>query len=143
MIRDLAELGAYGILATILVAASLSPAQDTQIAPSSATARASAVTASGSALAARGQQLFSAKGCVGCHAHAAVPGSHMAIGPDLTGLPERAGSWLPGQDALAYVRQSIRDPGRFVVPGYSGVAMPDLDLSDSEIDALVAFLLPR
>ncbi len=143
MIRDLAELGAYGAFATMLVAASLSPAQDIQIAPSSATARASAVMASGAALEARGRQLFSAKGCVGCHTHATVAGSHMAIGPDLTGLPERAGSRVQGQDAVAYVRQSIREPGRFVVPGYSGVAMPDLHLSDIELDALVAFVLRR
>ncbi len=48
-----------------------------------------------------------------------------------------------------YVRQSLVEPQAYVVPGYGRSAndpdaplMPKLDLSQAELDALVAFLLP-
>jgi len=51
---------------------------------------------------------------------------------------------VPGLSAEAYVRESIREPGAFVVPGYAGMEMPQLGLTDAEIDAVVAILLtPR
>ncbi len=133
MIRAVTELAAYGTLAVLLTMASLSPSP--QAAASTATR--AAPTSS------RGEQIFRTKGCVGCHTHAAVSGAHMQVGPDLTALAERAGARVSGLDAAAYVRQSIRVPSAFIVPGYAAVSMPDLRLTDDEIDALVAFLLPR
>ncbi|MGH2379264.1 MAG: c-type cytochrome [Candidatus Limnocylindria bacterium] len=88
----------------------------------------------------RGLALFYAKGCVTCHRKAGLEGGH-AIGPDLTGLAERAATRRPGLSAEAYVRESLRAPTAFTVPGYREGAMPDLALSDAEIDALTAFLL--
>ncbi|MFN8512914.1 MAG: c-type cytochrome [Thermomicrobiales bacterium] len=82
--------------------------------------------------AAYGQQLFSAKGCAQCHHHAAVPGSgkygggYPGAAPDLTnrpGDPEYQRAWLRDPQALK-----------------PATAMPNLGLSDGEIDALVAFL---
>jgi cytochrome c oxidase subunit 2 len=64
----------------------------------------------------------------------------MQVGPNLTGLADRAGTRAPGLDARAYVRESIREPGAVRVPDYTAV-MPDLGLSDDEIDSLTAFLL--
>lgn len=87
--------------------------------------------------------LFAAKGCVGCHTHAAFPGAHMQVGPDLTDLRTRASGRVAGMTAEGYVRQSLRSPSAFVVPGYTTVAMPDLHLTDPEIEALAAFLLWR
>jgi mono/diheme cytochrome c family protein len=133
MFRAAAELAVYGVFAVLLTAASLSPG------PESAASSASAV----SATPPRGEQLFRAKGCIGCHTHAAVSGARMQIGPDLTDLAARAADRVAGLDADAYVRQSLRTPSAFIVPGYTSVAMPDLQLTDAEIDALVAFLLAR
>jgi len=64
----------------------------------------------------------------------------MQIGPDLTHVADRAATRVAGLDAPAYVRQSIREPGAYRVPGYPAV-MPNLGLSDSDIDSLIAFLL--
>jgi cytochrome c oxidase subunit 2 len=82
--------------------------------------------------AAYGKQLFSAKGCAQCHYHAAVPGSgkfsnaYPGPAPDLTNRPGDP----------AYQRAWLRDP-RAIKPT---TTMPNLNLSDAEIDALVAFL---
>jgi cytochrome c1 len=82
--------------------------------------------------AAYGKQLFSAKGCAQCHGHAAILGSgkfsnaYPGNAPDLTarpGDPEYQRAWL-------------RDP-KAIKPT---TTMPNLLLSDVEIDALVAFL---
>jgi hypothetical protein len=45
--------------------------------------------------------------------------------------------------AEEYIRQSILDPGAFVVPGYQDSMPRDLgrDLSPTDLDALVAYLL--
>lgn len=91
----------------------------------------------------RGRALFSAKGCVSCHAKAGEPHPIAAVGPDLTDLAPRAGSRKPGMSAEAYVHESIKAPSAFIVPGYGSATfgMPDLGLSDDEIASLAAFLL--
>lgn len=85
-----------------------------------------------------GSAVFTARGCSGCHA---IDGAGGGIGPDLTNLAARAGDRVPGLDAEAYVRQSIRQPEAFVAPPFQGVRMPTLALSDAEMDALAAYLL--
>ena len=126
-IRAVLELVTYGAAAVLLTAAALFPTP--------------ATNDPGSPLASRGAQLFAAKGCIGCHAHASVPGARMEVGPDLTAVASRAGSRVAGLTAEAYVRQSLRAPGAYVVGGYTTARMPDLQLTDVEIDALTAFLL--
>lgn len=91
------------------------------------------------------------KGCVGCHSKQGETTSGVNVGPDLTvrsavcevcGLAARAATRREGMSAEAYVRESLHTPSAFVVPGYGGTArMPDLRLSEAEIDALAAFLL--
>lgn len=143
MLRSIAELAVYATLAVLLTAASL--------APQSGTAASSAPTTSGTVNQPtvtgnreRGALLFAVKGCVGCHTHAAVPNALMRVGPDLTALADRAATRVSGLEARAYVRQSLREPGAYLVPGYTTVAMPDLHLTDEEIESLSAFLLsPR
>jgi cytochrome c551/c552 len=91
---------------------------------------------------ASGAQLFLAKGCVGCHEAPGHRGT-ISVGPALTGLRERAGGRVPGLGADAYVRQSVRQPQAYVVPGFEdgSVRMPTLAVSDAELDALVDYLL--
>jgi cytochrome c2 len=78
--------------------------------------------------AAYGRALFQAKGCNGCHTHNDVnPGSGIAVGPELSSRtydPEFLSSWL-------------KDPAA-VRPG---TQMPNLRLSEPEIEALIAFLV--
>lgn len=80
----------------------------------------------------RGRRLFVAKGCVSCHLHRAVAGSGTyAVGPELTERPL----------APDYLARFLADPS--VSPSNRGRgdgAMPDLELDQAEIGALVAFL---
>ena len=48
----------------------------------------------------------------------------------------------PGLSAQEYIRQSVLDPGAYVVPGYQDSMPRDLgrDLSPTDLDALVAYL---
>lgn len=146
MLRSIAELAAYGTFAALLTAASFSPVT-VQEASSASTSNA-ATTISTTTLerpsiltTERGALLFATKGCIGCHMHAAFPNSRIQIGPDLTGLPLQAGLRVAGLDARGYVRQSLREPGRYrAASNYTGV-MPDLKLTDKDVEALTAFLL--
>ena len=140
MLRSIAELAAYGMLAALLLAASLG-LQGGDATSSAQTVKDIAHTPAPIATRDRGALLFSAKGCVGCHTHAALPNARLQIGPDLTGLPDRAATRVTGLDAGAYVRQSLRQPQAFIVSGYTSIRMPDLHLTDDEIESLTAFLL--
>jgi mono/diheme cytochrome c family protein len=75
-----------------------------------------------------GRALFSAKGCVACHMYSTISNSIPGpiLGPNLTG-------YRPEPD---FTRRWLRDP-RAVRPD---AQMPNLDLSDAEIEALIVFL---
>jgi cytochrome c oxidase subunit 2 len=84
----------------------------------------------------QGQQLFTAKGCVGCHSlnPPATPG---LIGPNLHHIGSRtyiaAGTLKNTDENLA---KWLHDPQAWKL----GVLMPNLQLKDDEVAALVAFL---
>ena len=139
MLRSIAELAAYGTFAVLLTAASLAP-QAGNAAGSALTDSNAAGQRAPSLTTGRGSLLFATKGCTGCHMHASFPNARMQVGPDLTAVAERAGTRVAGLDAGAYIHQSLRSPGAYRVAGYSAV-MPDLGLTDEEIDSLTAFLL--
>lgn len=128
-------LGAGLLLVGLATAGStLVPAGD-----ASATARPAARVA-GTSDVERGRTLFFVKGCVSCHWKEQRPVAE--VGPDLRGLASRAAARRPGMSAEAYVRESIRTPSAFIVPGFEGaVRMPDLHLTDDEIDAVTVYLL--
>ena len=76
-----------------------------------------------------GRALFSAKGCVTCHRHGAIPGSGQLGGgdvPDLTNYAVNAD----------FLRTWLKDP-RAIRPS---TWMPNLELKQDEIEALIAFL---
>jgi hypothetical protein len=76
----------------------------------------------------RGRRLFAAKGCVTCHAHSAVP-APPGFAPNLS-APRLA---------PAFLQAFLADPS--IKPRtMPNAQMPDLDLADGEITALVAFL---
>jgi mono/diheme cytochrome c family protein len=140
MLRSIAELAVYGAVAALLTAASLAP--ETGRPASSATTGNGAGEDRTAVIASdRGALLFATKGCIGCHTHEAFPNARMQFGPDLTGLPERAATRVAGIDAAAYVRQSLREPETYRVSGGYTTVMPDLDLTDEQIESLTAFLL--
>ncbi len=79
-------------------------------------------------------------GCVTCHS---LSPDQVLVGPSLATIGSDAASRVDGLDAEAYVRQSIVDPGAYVVEGFANNLMPNWGqiLSDSEVSALVAYLL--
>ena len=89
--------------------------------------------------ATRGLRLFTIKGCNGCHLHEGVNDGRI-YGPDLTGK----------RFAPEYLRKFLADPSITPAPEvvcsrdryYCGspYAMPNLNLKDAEIEALVAFI---
>jgi cytochrome c2 len=77
----------------------------------------------------RGRRLFVAKGCVTCHLHRDVSGSGVvAVGPDLTSR----------RLAPEYLQRFLADPSMIG----SANQMPNLNLKQAEIAALIAFLNP-
>ena len=92
-----------------------------------------------------GADLFQAKGCATCH-NGPDTQARIAVGPPLDRAPEWAGQRRPGMTAAAYLAESIERPAVFISPAFHGdggptTGMPELVLSDAEIDALVAYLL--
>ena len=70
----------------------------------------------------------------------------VGIGPDLSDAASWAGDRRPGMSAEDYVAESVRTPGAFISPAFQPIggpteAMPLLDVSDAELDALVRYLL--
>ena len=89
-----------------------------------------------------GKQVFASNGCGGCHKLAAA-GSSGTVGPSLDNLVADAAKYAKGKAAADYIRESILDPGAFVVPGFPKGTMPDTfkQLSKDQVDALVQFLV--
>jgi len=95
------------------------------------------------------QAAFAAAGCGGCHNIPGVPNAVGQVGPNLINIGNDAASRVAGQDAEAYLQESILDPNAFIAPECpngecpAGVMPPNMDqrLSEQEIDLIVAHLL--
>ena len=100
-----------------------------------------ALATAGLAQAKTGEQIFTAAGCAGCHTFSPA-GSNGTIGPNLNDLKAAAAKFGKGKTPEEYVRESILDPGAFLVPGFSN-AMPSFKgrLTDKQIQTLIDYLL--
>jgi mono/diheme cytochrome c family protein len=100
-----------------------------------------ALASAGLAQAKSGEQIFTAAGCAGCHEFAPA-GSTGNIGPSLDEMKTQAGKIEPGKSAEQYIRESLEDPGAFVVEGFPN-AMPSFKgrLTDEQIQALIDYVL--
>jgi cytochrome c oxidase subunit II len=90
--------------------------------------------------AAAGKALFTSNGCGGCHTFKPA-GSGGKVGPDLDNLEADAKKADKGPVPV-YTKQSIEDPGAYVVPGFPNGVMPPYKgkLTDAQINDLVNFL---
>ena len=96
----------------------------------------------------RGKQSYDKLGCNACHA---IAGQGGTTGPDQTHLAANAAQRIKdpsykgnASDAAGYIRESIIQPGAYIVPGFPDNIMPTTfghQLSAQELDDLVAFLL--
>ena len=102
-----------------------------------------ALASAGLAQAKTGEQIFTAAGCAGCHTFGPA-NSTGTIGPNLNQLKTEAANIEKGKTADQYIRESIEDPGAFIVKGYPN-AMPSFKgrLTDAQIKALIDFLLQK
>lgn len=91
-----------------------------------------------SPLATAGREVALSEGCVACHGNRGEGG----VGPPWIGL---AGSTVELEDGravtadAAYLRRAIVDPQADIVAGMT-VRMPVNELTDGEVDALIAYI---
>jgi cytochrome c oxidase subunit 2 len=86
-------------------------------------------------LATQGQELFRTRGCVGCHAVQGV-GTAGRAGPALTNIASR--DQIAG--IMPYDTTNMRGWLRNPAEVKPGTRMPNLNLTEEELDALVAYL---
>jgi mono/diheme cytochrome c family protein len=89
-----------------------------------------------------GRLVFVQMGCIGCHTVAGL--SEATTGPVLDGVATRGETRKDGYTAEDYIRESILDPGAYVVEGFDNGLMPVIfgeTISEEDLDNLVAFLL--
>jgi cytochrome c553 len=90
---------------------------------------------------ARGRQVYRAMGCASCH-EGSLFNLFRPVGPPLGEIGLVGGKRIPGMSAEDYIRQSLIDPGAYLVPGYPD-SMPRgqaQGLSPEDLAALVAYL---
>ena len=90
---------------------------------------------------ARGRQVYRTLGCATCH-EASISNLFRPVGPPLDRVGSLAEKRVPGTSAEDYLRQSIADPGSYLVPGYPDSMPRGLagGLSGEDLAALVAYL---
>jgi mono/diheme cytochrome c family protein len=107
-------------------------------------------TTNGTDLVAQGKAIYTGKGlCITCHANENIPGAVLELGPDHTHIATEAEGREAGLSLEQYLRRSITEPSAFTSPGWEESAelmestLAAVELSSSDIDALVAFLLTQ
>jgi nitric oxide reductase subunit C len=96
----------------------------------------------------RGKQIYDRLGCNACHS---INGQGGTTGPEHTHVAASAAQRIKdpaykgaATDAAGYIRESILQPGAYVVPGFPGNLMPTSfgqQLSAQDLDDLVAYLM--
>ena len=91
---------------------------------------------------ARGRQVYRELSCASCH-EGSLLNFFRTVGPPLDHIGTVAETRRPGVPAADYIRQSVTDPGAYVVPGYPDSMPRGLGdrISREDLDALVAYLL--
>ena len=86
-----------------------------------------------------GQLLFSQR-CASCHS---LERDVVIVGPTLWGIADTAWYRIPGQSPQDYIRNSVVNPGDYIVEGYQDVMQKNLAqiLSSEDLDNLVAYLM--
>lgn len=87
----------------------------------------------------RGWDIYVQKRCSSCHRIGAQGGT---VGPQLSHVGTVAETRQAGTSADDYLRESVRDPGAYIVPGYPDSMPRGLvrDLSAEDLEALVRYL---
>lgn len=97
----------------------------------------------------RGQAVYNANGCGGCHTLEKV--STGAVGPNLSQIGSTAATRVDGLSTEDYIRQSIINPNAYIVPECpTGACLENVmpqtfgdTLSEQQLNDLVAFLASK
>jgi mono/diheme cytochrome c family protein len=89
---------------------------------------------------ARGPQVYREKNCQSCHQIGTDGGT---VGPPLTHIATVAEARKAGTSAEDYIRESVLDPGAYIVPGYPDTMPRGLTrgMTQGDFDDLVRYLL--
>ena len=95
------------------------------------------------------QAAFTAAGCGGCHTIPGIANAVGQVGPSLINIGNDAADRVSGQDAEAYISESVLDPNAFIAPECpngecpASVMPPNMGerMAEEEIDLIVAHLL--
>jgi len=93
----------------------------------------------GSELAQQGQEIAQSFGCTACHSTT----GEVIVGPswlDLFGKTETLADGSEVQVDEAYIKESIQDPSAKLVQGFDALMPSFSQLTDEEIDALIAYM---
>ncbi len=85
-------------------------------------------------------------GCIACHTISDIPDAIGQVGPDLSHIGTDGATRIEGYNAKDYIRESLQDPLAFTAPDCPfgpcmAGTMPPLMLDDTEIEAIVSFLV--
>lgn len=84
----------------------------------------------------QGKEIFS-RSCTVCH----TMGRGALVGPDLQGVTKRREeSWLRVQIKSPSVHRAQKDPIAIANLGKFGIPMPDLGLTEQQVEAVIAYL---
>ncbi len=83
----------------------------------------------------RGEQIFVSIGCNACHS---IESGDTIVGPSLVGIADRAGT-RTSLSADEYMRQSINDPGAFIVEGFTN-SMVVPKIPPDQVNDLIAYI---
>lgn len=87
-----------------------------------------------------GKQLFSEKGCIGCHK---INGEGGEVGPSLAGIMGETVELSTGEKLVRdheYLEESFLNPDARIVKGYQAGIMPKINLTHEQIHELDEFL---
>jgi nitric oxide reductase subunit C len=91
---------------------------------------------------ARGRNWFKSPpaNCATCHA---LEPDVVIVGPSLAGIATRAGMRVRGQTSAEYIRNSMMNPGEYIVEGFQNVMVQNLAdmLSSDQINDITAYLM--
>lgn len=90
----------------------------------------------------RGRQLFSSTPAICSTCHSLEP-DVVVVGPSLYGIADRAWYRVTGLSAEQYIRESIINPGAYVVDGFMDAMQKNLGdvLTSDQLSDLIAFLM--
>jgi mono/diheme cytochrome c family protein len=84
-----------------------------------------------------GERLFKSESCSACHA----TGDRNGTGPGMARIGVTAATRVQGLGVDEYIEQSIREPGTFVLDGFSNLMPKTFSrLPQDDVDDLIAYL---